>query len=594
MQVVTTAGHVDHGKSALVRALTGMEPDRLAEERRRGLSLDLGFAWTDIDDETLAVVDVPGHERFVSTMLAGVGPVPAVLFVVAADGGWMPQSAEHLAALDALEVRHGVLAISRSDLADPAPARAAALAELAKTTLAGAPCVEVSAVTGAGLDALRAALRDLARSLPAPDDEAPVRLWVDRSFSISGAGTVVTGTLPAGRLHVGDELHLEPGGRPVRVRGLQSTGIAYDELRGVSRAAVNLRGVEHEAIRRGHALVRPGAWTTTDELDVRLRPVIADDRLPARCVLHVGSAAVDTRIRLLGPTALRLRLRRPLPLHAGDRGLLREPASHRIIGGITVLDVRPAALTRRGAAAARAEQLASVEPLGDVGEEIRRRGIVHQRDLVAMGFRPTTEPVASGWYVDDAELARLADRLVAEVAVWAADRRLDGGLPADAARQRLGLPDLQLVEVVRRAAGLAAVDGRIQPATATELPPAVREAADRLLADLADAPFAAPDTARLAELGLGSRELAALAHSGALLRVTDGIVLAPDADRLAVRMLAALPRPFSVSEARQQLSTTRRVAVPLLELLDRRGWTRRLPDDRRELLNDGINSGSDR
>src|SRR6185312_9692733 len=209
MQVVATAGHVDHGKSTLVRALTGMEPDRWAEERRRGMTIDLGFAWTTLrSGAEIAFVDVPGHERFVTTMLAGVGPVPAVVLVVAADEGWMPQSAEHVDALSALGVRHGLLVVTRSDLLEPDLARDEARAHLAGTPLAGIPAVCVSAVTGEGMDDLRAALDDLAAALPVPDSRADVRLWVDRAFTIRGAGTVVTGTLPAGRLRVDDELEL--------------------------------------------------------------------------------------------------------------------------------------------------------------------------------------------------------------------------------------------------------------------------------------------------------------------------------------------------------------------------------------------------
>jgi selenocysteine-specific elongation factor len=223
VHVLATAGHVDHGKSTLVRALTGMEPDRYAEERRRGLTLDLGFAWTSMDDEVLAFVDVPGHERFVTTMLAGVGSVPAVVFVVAADGGWMPQSQEHLDALDALGVRHGLLVVTRCDLADPAAVTRQAREAVSGTGLRDVDAVAVSAVTGQGMDALRTALARLVRSLPAPDVGASVRLWVDRSFTVRGAGTVVTGTLPAGTIRVGDRLHL-PGRRPVGVRGLQSLG----------------------------------------------------------------------------------------------------------------------------------------------------------------------------------------------------------------------------------------------------------------------------------------------------------------------------------------------------------------------------------
>src|SRR5690606_3559853 len=223
MHVVATAGHVDHGKSALVRALTGTEPDRLAEERRRGLSIQLGYAWTTLPGAgEVAFVDVPGHERFISTTLAGLGPVPAVLFVVAADDPWMPQAAEHLAALDALGVEHGVLAVTRADLADPGPARERALAELAATSLRGVPAVAVSARTGGGLDELRAALARMVSALPAPPADAAVGLWVDRSFTVAGAGTVVTGTLPAGRVAPGDRL--ASAGTEHRVRAVQSLG----------------------------------------------------------------------------------------------------------------------------------------------------------------------------------------------------------------------------------------------------------------------------------------------------------------------------------------------------------------------------------
>ncbi|HET9118682.1 MAG TPA: selenocysteine-specific translation elongation factor, partial [Pseudonocardiaceae bacterium] len=313
MHVVATAGHVDHGKSTLIRALTGMEPDRWAEERRRGMTIDLGFAWTNLSEGlTVAFVDVPGHERFVPNMLAGVGPVPAVMFVVAADEGWMPQSAEHLEALHALNVRHGLLAVTRSDLMDPELARDEALEYLAASTLGRIPAVCVSGATGAGLGELRAALSKLVVALPAPDVDADVRLWVDRAFTIRGAGTVVTGTLAAGTLHVGDELELEPGGRRVVVRGLQSLGAPVEAAPAVARVAANLRGVPREAIHRGATLLTPGAFRTTRTVDVRLsassrhgdisgqtsssapRYVSMSGR--SAVVLHVGTAAVPARV----------------------------------------------------------------------------------------------------------------------------------------------------------------------------------------------------------------------------------------------------------------------------------------------------------
>src|SRR5271154_2355972 len=319
MQVIATAGHVDHGKSALVRALTGMEPDRWAEERRRGLTIDLGFAWMTLPDgERLAFVDVPGHERFVPNMLAGVGPVPAVLVVVAADGGWMPQSAEHLTAIDAVGIRHGLLAVTRSDLADPGPATRQALDRIAGSHLGTVEAVAVSAVTGAGLPELRAALARLMASLPAPDPAAPVRLWVDRSFSIRGSGTVVTGTLPAGTVAIGQEILLTPSLRPARIRGLESMSEPVASVTGVARIAVNLRGIPADVPARGMALVDAGGWTMTRLIDVRLSlmphlplaphtsrasPASAPERppVPAEMTLHIGSARTLARIRPLGP-----------------------------------------------------------------------------------------------------------------------------------------------------------------------------------------------------------------------------------------------------------------------------------------------------
>src|ERR1017187_10134013 len=217
MQVIATAGHVDHGKSALLRALTGMEPDRWAEEQRRGMTIDLGYAWMRLPSgQQLAFVDVPGHARFVPNMLAGVGAVPAVLFVVAADGGWMPQSAEHLAAIDALGISRGLIVVTRADLADPGPALTQASAQIRRSSLGETPAVAVSAVTGTGLTEL------IAADLPEPDPGGAVRIWVDRAFSMTGSGTAVTGTLPAGAIRRGDELLVTPALRPVRIRSLQS------------------------------------------------------------------------------------------------------------------------------------------------------------------------------------------------------------------------------------------------------------------------------------------------------------------------------------------------------------------------------------
>ncbi|MEU4401771.1 selenocysteine-specific translation elongation factor [Micromonospora orduensis] len=580
MFVVATAGHVDHGKSTLVRALTGMEPDRWAEERRRGMTIDLGFAWTTMPSgATVAFVDVPGHERFVPNMLAGVGPVPAALIVVAADEGWMPQSAEHLAALDALGVGYGLLAVTRADLADPGPAMARARAEIAASSVGAVEAVAVSGVTGAGLPELRAALDRLAARLPAPTVDGPVRLWVDRSFTVRGSGTVVTGTLGGGRLRVGDELEVAGADEPVRVRGLHSLGQARSEATAVARVAVNLRGTPRDRLGRGDALLTPGRFHRTDVVDVRLTGDPAAD-LPATLTLHVGSAAVPVRVRPLGPDTVRLRLARSLPLLVGDRALLRDPGRHHVTGGVRVLDVAPPPLSRRGAAAARAQVLADLDGRPDLAGELRRRRLVRAGTLIRMGVPVDAEPVAGDWLADPAHWQRLRDRVTEEVARYGAEHPLEPGMPVDALRQRLALPDRVLVEALVRPP-LRIHAGRVGAADADALPEPVARAVRRVRAEYGDRPFRAPEADHLVTLGLGPREVGAAVRAGALLRLADNVVLLPDALDDAVRVLAGLPQPFTLSAARQALDTTRRVAVPLLELLDRRGVTRRLPDDAR-------------
>ncbi|MGK5441247.1 selenocysteine-specific translation elongation factor [Micromonospora sp. URMC 105] len=583
MYVVATAGHVDHGKSTLVRALTGMEPDRWAEERRRGMTIDLGFAWTTLPaGGTVAFVDVPGHERFVPNMLAGVGPVPAALVVVAADEGWMPQSAEHLAALHALGVSYGLLAVTRADLADPGPALWQARAEIAATSLGAVEAVPVSAVTGAGLPELRAALDRLAARLPAPAPDAPVRLWVDRSFTVRGSGTVVTGTLGGGGLRVGDQLELAATGEPVRVRGLHCLGAARERVDAVARVAVNLRGVPKDRVARGDALLTPGRFHRTDLLDVRLAGDPAAD-LPATLTLHVGSAAVPARVRPLGADTVRLRLARPLPLLVGDRALLRDPGRHHVSGGVTVLDVAPPLLRRRGAAAARAAVLAGLDGRPDLAGELRRRALVRAGELTRMGVPVTAAPVAGDWLADPEHWRGLATRLAEETTRYAREHPLEPGVPVEVLRRRLDLPDRALVEaLVRPPLSLRA--GRVTAAGADPLPAPVARAVQRVRAEYAEHPFRAPEAGRLATLGLGPREIGAAVRAGALLRLAENVVLLPGAVDDAVRVLARLPQPFTLSAARQALDTTRRVAVPLLELLDRRGATRRLPDDAREVV----------
>jgi selenocysteine-specific elongation factor len=580
MDVIATAGHVDHGKSALVRALTGMEPDRWAEERRRGLTIDLGFAWTTLPSgRRVAIVDVPGHERFVGNMLAGVGPVPAALVVVAADDGWSAQTAEHVAVLDTLGVRHALLAVTKADLADPAPVLADARARLAKTSMGTVPAVAVSSVTGAGVPELRDALDRLLAGLPAADPAAPVRLWIDRAFTIRGAGTVVTGTLAAGTVATGDRLVL--GDRELTVRGVQSLGEPVERAVATARVALNLRGVAVEELSRGDALLTPGAFRRTDVVDVSLAGA-PERRPPAEAVVHIGSATVGARLRPLDGAVVRLRLAAALPLRIGDRLLLRDPGSRRV-SGADVRDVDPPELRRRGAARQRAAELAA-QPHGTAGAaaDLARRRNVRADDFAAMGWPiPDDAQRVGPWLL----AAGLADELTAAVPELVARYRrahpLEPGPPVEVVRRQLDLPDAELVAVVVRPP-LVLREGRVVQAAA-DLPPAVQRAVDAIRARLAADPFAAPEVPELAAAGLGVRELAAAVRSGQLVRVADAVYLAPGIADEARARLAAIPQPFTLSQARQAWGTSRRVAVPLAEWLDAQGVTVRLPDNTRRL-----------
>lgn len=559
MSVIATAGHVDHGKSTLVQRLTGMWPDRLAEEERRGLTIELGYAWTQIEGRQFAFVDVPGHERFVANMLAGVGPVPAVMFVVAATEGWMPQTEEHLAAVQALDVRHIMVVISKADLADPASAIAAVQQRLPDSPV----------VLGTDLDAVRASLVELAAQLPAPDVDADVRLWVDRAFTIRGAGTVVTGTLAAGTVRVGDEL--EHAGRRYTVRGLESLSRAQASVSAVARVAVNLRGLDHREIGRGDTLRTPGAWLDTAEADVSVRAMA---ELHRNLVLHIGSAAVPVQVRPLGTTAARLRLARPLPLRIGDVGLLRDPGQHLIVAGISVLDVRPPPLRRRGAARARAEELASGRARPPV--------CAREDELRAMGFAVDGLRIGE-WVVDPAWWAQQRRQVSEAVERWSTEHDIAAGMPLETLRQELELPAVELVTALLDGTGLVVADGVVRRTGAT-LPPRVDEAVRTVEKWLAAEPFRAPEADQLSELRLGPRELAAAIRAERLTRIAEGVVLGADAFDRAAEILQTLPQPFTVAEAKRALNTTRRVAVPLLEQLDKQRRTRRAADGTRTIV----------
>ncbi|MFF2347084.1 selenocysteine-specific translation elongation factor [Pseudarthrobacter sp. NPDC058119] len=597
MHVVATAGHVDSGKSTLVRALTGMEPDRWEEERRRGLTIDLGYAWTTLPSgQDVAFVDVPGHERFLGNMLAGIGPAPVVCFVVAADEGWQAQSSDHRDAVAALGIDHGVVVLSRADRAtgqQVADVLSRTRAELAGTGLRDAPAVVVSAIDGTGLSELRSTLDDVLARVPAPATTGRVRLWVDRSFTITGSGTVVTGTLASGTLTQGDRLELlgHTDTRPVVVRGLQSRDTSYPSVEPASRVALNLRDVAATDIRRGDALVSPGAWPTTAVVGIHRTTGVAYTDVPEQIMVHVGTASVPARLRPFGADHARLVLDRHLPLVLGDRLVLRDPGSRSVLGGARILDADPPALRRRGDGAHWAERLAGMDPAGDVLGEVAARRAVQSEHLRRLGVlsghdaeAPAGVQVFDDWWVHAPVLEAWQQQLRGAVQTLHERDALAPGLSMGAARDLLKLPDEKLLIHVIRGAGLEQDGGHVRlPGSEGNLG-RIEPAIARLEGRLGVNAFRAPEADELAALGLGARELAAAERTGRILRLRDGVVLLPTAPALAMRTLAGLEQPFTTSQARQALGTTRRIAVPLLEHLDERGWTRRLDAGHRTVV----------
>ena len=561
MHVVATAGHVDHGKSTLVKALTGTDPDRFAEEKARGLTIDLGFATTTLPSgAALSLVDVPGHVRFIKNMLAGVGAVDACLFVVAATEGWKPQSEEHLRILELLGVRHGVVALTKVGPADDDLVDLAHLEveeRVAGTFLEGAPVVNTDAPTGVGLDNLRAALDDLLAATPTAVDHGRPRLWIDRAFSARGAGTVVTGTLTGGRLHTDDELAVHPAGSPVRVRSLQNHHAERDELPPGSRCAVNLVGVAHDEVVRGHVLVRSDQWHHTTVVDASLRVLDRLDHPVSRRGAHVvylGSGEHPVRMRILGPDALdpgtegavRIHLPEPLPLLPGDRFVLRESGRAETVGGGEVLDVDPM------------ERASRARPDRSVDRVVRERGWVPVDELERLtGER--REPDLDRWVVDPVVLHRTLEDLRNALAD-AGPRGLDLVGLGELARAAVVLLDDAEVEA-----------GRLVPAGVAD------PLADHpFVAALAASPFVPPSPD-----GVDRGELRELVRRGDVVEV-EGIFFASSAvdaaARLAARLLVDHPEGFTVSTFREEAGNTRKHAMPLLARLDATGMTRRRGD----------------
>ena len=635
--VLGTAGHIDHGKTALVRALTGVDTDRLPEEKARGITIELGFAALDLAPGLrLGVIDVPGHEALVRTMVSGATGIDLVLLVVAADEGVMPQTREHVAICDLLGLERGVVALTRIDLVSPdvvALARDEVEALLAGTSLAGAPICAVCAPTGEGLPALREALLRLVReAAPRTARSGPPRLAVDRAFASRGFGTVVTGTLVGSAFAVGDGVEILPGGRRARLRGIQRHGMALERAEPGGRCALNLQGVELAEVARGQVVTLPGALEPTSVLDAEVRwlagaPPFEDERsvsflagtLERRArVAPIGASRVGSgrcgfaRIRLEGE---------PSPLLPGDRFVLRGFArleeGGATLGGGIVLDVAPPHRRRSDPALApELERLLRREPREDVRVRVERAGlsgVAEERLRRETGLEPPTleavlealtqegvaRRAAGGLLLAAEALADLEARLLAALADFHAREPLRPGMPRGALRGRL--PEnvapaaAELALTALAAAGRVALEGdRVRAAShRPSLGPAELAAVERLRAEAHAAGLDPPSLRDWAErLALPAervRELVAhLEREGALVRAPGDLFFDREAvDRLRERVVAHLRAHGSLDTSgyKALIGTSRRAAVPLMELFDAEKLT--LRSGERRLLRPG-------
>jgi selenocysteine-specific elongation factor len=607
LHVVATAGHVDHGKSSLIVRLTGIDPDRWEEEKRRGLTIDLGFAWCTLPSgREVGFVDVPGHERFVRNMLAGVGPVRLILFVVAADEGWKPQSEEHLSIVDVLGARAGVVALTKRDLVDPdtlALREAEVRERLGGTALAGSPIVACSSTTGEGLEELRAALDEMVASSPPPEDRGRPRINIDRAFTIRGAGTVVTGTLTGGALAVGEEVVIHPSGASARIRSLQTHRRPVQVASPVSRVAANLAATTKDEVQRGDVLTRAGQWRPTSAIEVSLRAVRAVVHpITARGAykLYAGSAERDAELRLYGGAELRpgdeafahFRLARPIVVDWGDRFVLREAGRRETVAGGMILDPHAAVRPDRGDPIERLARRAAASPDRLPSIIVEERGAVRAGHLpVLAGSAPDRIVGASragAWWVSDRtyrDLSRWAVGILEEyhrehplrpgMEQTELQRMLqqEGEAPVDAILERLR-EDRVIARggTTVRLAGHQVSLGQLEPEAAK-------------LVELVAAGEPTPPTVKELEASGFSRELVeACATTGRLARVSPDLVFTPGflarAEEVA-RAEAGRAEGLTVSRFRELIETSRKYALPILESLDRRGLTRREGDVRR-------------
>jgi selenocysteine-specific elongation factor len=638
VRVIGTAGHVDHGKSTLVEALTGIDPDRLKEEKEREMTIDLGFAWLTLPSgEQVGVVDVPGHQDFIKNMLAGVGGIEAVLFIIAADESVMPQTREHLAILDLLKVPAGVVALTKVDLVESEEwvelVEAEVMEVVEGTVLDGAPIVPVSATTGRGLDRLLETLDQVLAEIPPRDDRGRPRLPVDRVFTVAGFGTVVTGTLSDGNLRVGQEVAILPAGLKARIRGLQTHKHKIDVAVPGSRVAINLTGVNRDELSRGDVITVPGWLEPTRLVDVRL-DYLSDAPRELRHNQEVeffsGAAEVRAHARLLGTRSLapghsgwvQLRLDERVALVKGDRFIIRQPSPSVTIGGGVVVDPLPRRRHRRfrPEVIQRLEMLAHGTPGDLLLETLDRRGPMPARNLIADAALPSETaaevlhqllqegqvfllspastqveeelkslpvPKLEQVYVaSPAGWATLLSRLTGEVAEFHHAQPLRRGMPREVLKSRLKLETRLFNEAVARAAAEGAlVEGENiirLPQHSVQFTPEQQEAIDRLLGDFRRTPYTTPSY-KDSVAAVGEDVVLALIEIGLLVRLSSDVLLVSETyDELVawVKTYVSAHGSVNVAQVRDAFDTSRKYALALLEYLDDQRVTKRVGDER--------------
>ncbi len=636
--ILGTAGHIDHGKTELIKALTGIDTDRLKEEKRRGISIDLGFAHLELPGGTvLGIVDVPGHERFIKNMLAGVGGIDMVLFVVACDEGIMPQTREHFDIVKLLGVDRAVFALTKSDLVDDEMISIVhddVEGLIRPTPFDGSPIVATSVKTGHGLNELREALESVAARVEQRRRGEAVRLPVDRVFTMTGRGTVVTGTLWSGTISKEDRLEIQPAGKPIRVRSIEVHGRHVDRAYAGQRTALGLHGAQKRELERGDCVVSPGDFGATSMVDVEIHLLPTSPRSlkhGGRIRFHLGASEIMARVFLIGTDAVapgekafaQLRLEQPTVAGFGDRFVVRSYSPMTTIGGGRVLDPLAPKHRRRDARLPGWLRILASEDLKQVVETYIRssqtglsyealrprlncgRGPIEAAvsDLVGAGM---VFEVSAGVFIHSETVVELGDMIVAALEAYQSEKRLKWGMPKEELRERLGSVDMGFLNwVLTRLENEARIfmrKGSVRAGTDEVRLSPEEEKARSLVVKLLKADLFQPPSERDLEASAGiapetlRKVITLLIEDGEIVRLEPGLVVHAGAVEEAKTTITTYLRQHgeaTASDLKGALGTTRKYAVPLLEHLDRLGVTRRQGAIRRLGSTPGSTPGSE-